>query len=156
MKFIIRNRCIVLVALLFWAASAAAQAHPKRVPDTASYVVLPATRLANGARPASLSAAELELVDDLLRKAVDAFDKRLRAGARSAWIDLDKRAYKRQYVATINARGEKEVWVNCFCEAPATWRTQEVWVMDGGSCYFQVTLNLKGQSWAGFGINGVA
>jgi hypothetical protein len=32
-------------------------------------------------------------------------------------IDLKK--YKRQYIAVTNSKGEKEVWVNCFCN---TWR----------------------------------
>ena len=29
-------------------------------------------------------------------------------------IDLTR--YKRQYVAVVNSKGEREVWVNCFCE----------------------------------------
>lgn len=28
-------------------------------------------------------------------------------------IDLPR--YKRQYIAIINSKGEKEVWINCFC-----------------------------------------
>lgn len=51
--------------------------------------------------------------------------------------------YKRQYMAAINDKGEKVVWINCFCDQ---WdkhsRTSPYIVMDGGNCYFNLKVNL--------------
>ena len=56
-------------------------------------------------------------------------------------IDLTR--YKRQYVAVINSKGEKEVWVNCFCGAGnQNWKKNLIFVRDGGNCYFNLKINL--------------
>lgn len=57
-------------------------------------------------------------------------------------IDLSK--YKRQYVATINKKGEKEVWVNCFCDSwNEKWREYLILAFEGGNCYFNLKINLN-------------
>ncbi|WP_460470295.1 hypothetical protein [Emticicia fontis] len=55
---------------------------------------------------------------------------------------IDLKRYKRQYVAIINAKGEKEVWINCFCSNPKYWEKYIVEVLDGGNCYFNLKINL--------------
>jgi hypothetical protein len=51
--------------------------------------------------------------------------------------------YGRQYVAMFNEKGEKEVWINCFCSAlDSDWKKEIISVSDGGNCFFQVTVNL--------------
>jgi len=51
--------------------------------------------------------------------------------------------HKRQYVAFINEEGEKEVWVNCFCDMwGENWRKEIIQVDDGGNCYFNLKINL--------------
>ncbi|MGI4887084.1 MAG: hypothetical protein ACRYFR_19180 [Janthinobacterium lividum] len=66
--------------------------------------------------------------------------------------------YKRQLVVVTNKRGEKVVWVNCFCRKgnQASWRHQIVEVDDGGNCYFNVKLNLTRRIWYDLMVNGVA
>ena len=52
--------------------------------------------------------------------------------------------YKRQYVAVINEKGEKEVWVNLFCDDIEIhhWKTEIFGAHGGGWCFFQFKLNL--------------
>ncbi len=51
-------------------------------------------------------------------------------------IDLER--YKRQYMAVINDKGEKEVWINCFCNSwEKDWRNEIIIVKDGGKLLFQ-------------------
>jgi hypothetical protein len=52
--------------------------------------------------------------------------------------------YKRQYVAVINRQGQKEVWINFFCSYFDTdWKHHVLIVNDGGSCFFQLRINLS-------------
>lgn len=70
---------------------------------------------------------------------------------------IDLTEYKRQYVATINSKGEKEVWVNCFCDAMSfNWKQHLVFVFDGGKCYFNLKINLTTGQYYDFIINGDA
>lgn len=70
---------------------------------------------------------------------------------------IDLKRYKRQYVATINSKGEKEVWVNCFCNTHnLNWRTESIIVKDGGNCYFNVKINLTSGQFYEFMVNGEA
>lgn len=64
-------------------------------------------------------------------------------------------SYKRQYIAVLNQEGEKLVWVNCFCISyDNQWRYAPVMVKDGGSCYFNVTINLTQNKYYEFSVNG--
>jgi len=70
-------------------------------------------------------------------------------------IDLTR--YKRQYIATINSNGEKEVWVNCFCNTwNENWKTNLVSVFDGGNCYFNLKINLTTEQYYELWVNGEA
>lgn len=65
--------------------------------------------------------------------------------------------YRRQYIPYINQKGEKFVWVNCFCaDRLEYWKKTVVQVMDGGSCFFNVTINLTEKIFDKIRINGVA
>lgn len=73
------------------------------------------------------------------------------------YIDLGN--YKRQYIPFINKRGEKLVWVNCFCIGDINfpdWKKEIVMVDDGGSCYFNVIINLTTKKYGKLFINGYA
>lgn len=50
----------------------------------------------------------------------------------------------RQYVPILNEKGEKEIWINFFCDKPRNdeWKTFPRQVNDGGNCYFSVKVNL--------------
>lgn len=65
-------------------------------------------------------------------------------------------AYSCQLVPVINPQGEKQVWVNGFCQAPPAWRTHLFLVDDGGDCYFNVMLNLTQRKWGELSFNGEA
>ncbi len=69
-------------------------------------------------------------------------------------IDLSR--YVRQYVATINSEGEKEVWVNCLCSTSGEWRNHLIFVMDGGNCFFSLKINLTTGQYYQFSVNGDA
>jgi hypothetical protein len=71
---------------------------------------------------------------------------------------IDLKRYYRQYVVVYNKRGEKEVWVNCFCniQSPGNWREKAVIVMGGGNCFFNVRINLTRKSFSDFMVNGLA
>jgi hypothetical protein len=56
-------------------------------------------------------------------------------------IDLTR--YKRQYVAILNSKGEKHVWVNCFCKTwDSNWKKDVLLVDEKGNCVFSVKINL--------------
>lgn len=69
-------------------------------------------------------------------------------------IDLTR--YKRQYVPVINEKGEKEVWVNCFCDNPHNWKNEIEQVLDGGNCFFNVKINLTKKNYYDLMVNGSA
>jgi hypothetical protein len=79
--------------------------------------------------------------------------------------------YWRQYIVVTNQQGEKETFINFFCNQPEDiiedgdeirfvpsdrWKSGLVIVEDGGSCYFQIKINLSTKKWYDFGVNGVA
>jgi hypothetical protein len=69
---------------------------------------------------------------------------------------------KRQYISYLNKYGERIVWVNAFCKVPdiliedslggakfqpMDWRKETVLIDDGGSCFWNILINLDtGQS----------
>ncbi len=57
-----------------------------------------------------------------------------------------------------NVKGEKEVWVNCFCSVQYMdyWKKQVVFVKDGGNCFFNVKINITKKSFSDFEVNGEA
>jgi len=70
-------------------------------------------------------------------------------------IDLNQ--YKRQYYAITNEKGEKEVWINCFCDSwGRNWREELILVLDGGNCYFNLKINLKTEQYYDVIVNGYA
>jgi len=70
-------------------------------------------------------------------------------------IELER--YRRQYVAVINTKGEKEVWINCFCGAGSqNWKTYLILVEDGGNCFFNLKINLTTGQYYELMVNGDA
>ncbi len=62
-----------------------------------------------------------------------------------------------QYTPVGNAKGQKEVFVNAFCEAPSQdWRHEQILVQDGGNCYFQIKINLTTGAGYDCSVNGDA
>jgi hypothetical protein len=75
-------------------------------------------------------------------------------------IDTGHFHYKRQYVPFIDKAGHKKVWINCFCsdfnDDIAYWRKSIVLVSDGGSCFFNVIIDIMDNSFSNFSVNAVA
>jgi hypothetical protein len=80
-------------------------------------------------------------------------DKRDKTG-----YELELDSYYRQYVPVINEKGEKEVWINFFCDdfGAENWKSEIMIVEDGGNCYFEIKINLNKKEYYDLGINGYA
>lgn len=100
-----------------------------------------------------LNDADRSLIDSLMKELASTYNsdllkKKESKSADSSISAIDLNAYKKQYIAMINAKGEKEVWANCFCKAIekriefVDWKKIPVKVIDGGNCFFHVKLNL--------------
>lgn len=70
---------------------------------------------------------------------------------------IDLKRYKRQYLTSINAKGEKEVWVNCLCSTNIkNWKKGIIIVHDGGNCYFNLKINITTETYYNLIVNGEA
>jgi len=132
--------------------------------DTATFVIFN-----KGPKQPSLSLEELSKVENILQQCISDHNlerekyvaeenkKHPRHKLKGDLYIIDPSYHKRQYVPSINDKGEKEVWVNCFCgHWDSKWKENIVRVEDGGSCFFNVTVNLTTGKYYGLKINGVA
>ena len=67
--------------------------------------------------------------------------------------------FKRQYIPYENKKGEKLIWVNCFCDTDnfKNWKTDLIKayrVEDGGDCFINVTINLTTKQFSPLHRNG--
>ena len=129
--------------------------------DTSKIAILPVDTanywLFKDAVPFSITNGDLQEVDKLLQACIDSFNSTQDTTKRfSEYIGLAN--YKRQYVPFVNSKGEKKVYVNCFCTPHPFdyWKKSLVEVMDGGNCFFQLTLNLSLKQCEELQINGYA
>lgn len=120
-------------------------------------------------KPAELTDVDLTRIEKLLWEFIDSYNLELdrqykESKTRNSSLEIslkdhiiDLKEYKRQYVAVINNKGEKEVWVNCFCDPWKTnWRKETVSVLDGGNCYFNLKVNLTNGECYALMVNGDA
>ncbi len=129
----------------------------KFILDTNKIVILPIDTsvysIPTYVRTAELTNQELAEVEQLLHLCL-APKKLLTKEDLESQIILSE--YRRQYIAYINQKGEKLVWVNCFCEQNFNdWKKAIVRVMDGGRCFFNVKINLTRKTFEDLMINGV-
>lgn len=136
--------------------------------DTSIFVVLPFDTSQIG-KPTHLTADDLLKIETILKRCIIDYnpeqEKRFQEiNDKHPEYKLDKRhfiidltRYKRQYMPTINSKGEKEVWVNCFCgQWDKSSRTNPVIVMDGGNCFFNLKINLTTGQYYELIVNGEA
>lgn len=119
--------------------------------DTSLIAVIPYTgEWGTGGKnntPASLTMDDMKKIEFLLQSCV----------SRNKDVDLKREKYRRQYIAMTNDKGEKIVWINCFCGVDNdNWRNSIVMVHDGGSCYFNLKVNLTKGVYYDFWVNGYA
>jgi hypothetical protein len=119
-------------------------------------------------QPTKLSQHDLNEIDRILEDCISAYNidqKEIYNERKSQNPDLsiklnsfiiDLKNYQRQYVAVKNEKGEKEVWVNCFCGSGPIPRKYPVLVCDGGNCFFNLKINLTTRKYYEFIVNGYA
>lgn len=108
-------------------------------------------------RPGTVTQSEIELIDDLLLAAVNDYNNSLPSQHADYKIPLEGKQYKKQLVAVLNPEGEKEVWVNCFCDTEGdSWRNRIIVVFDGGPCFFNFKVNLRTKKVYELLVNGFA
>lgn len=98
---------------------------------------------------ATLHTGEIKQIESLTNKAIREYNKQTK------WGKIDKN-YKVQLVPVINEKGEKEVWINCFCSSHGDWRKGIIMVDDGGSCFFNLKINLSKSIAYELTVNGYA
>ena len=108
-----------------------------------------------GVLAATLSENELKQTEAILNAAIASIHKN---SLDSNWLSR----YKRQYIPFINEKGEKLVWVNCFCDGFGEFKDWKIeiaetdQVRDGGDCFIKVTINLTENSFFKLGTHGYA
>lgn len=75
--------------------------------------------------------------------------------ARAKEILSKIKTYKRQYVGVVVA-GRKYIYFNLFCVALNYWTREEVVVLDGGTCFFNVRFSIETRTFSNLRVNGVA
>ncbi len=109
-------------------------------------------------KPATLSVDEIKRLDSILKECVQNHNQSLAPDLKESYsIDFPKFHYKRQYIAVLNDNGEKEVWINGFCDTwDKAWKTEILLVKDGGNCYFNLKINLVTGTCFEVSVNGYA
>ena len=128
--------------------------------DTSIYTILKFDKVENyyfdkNVKSATISPGEVGRVGDLIDKAVTNYNKN--ASEYEEKITGASKYFK-QLIVVVNSKGEKIVWVNCFCSPgeKSYWKRDVVLVADGGSCYFNLKINLTTGIVYNFMVNGVA
>jgi len=103
-------------------------------------------------RQASLASNEFTLADEILQifisdynieqtRQFNSFTPEQQKGHILLLLDLN--AFRRQYVPVINQAGEKEIWVNCFCNSlDKDWKKEIIKSSGERMCNFKIMLNL--------------
>jgi hypothetical protein len=120
--------------------------------------------------PAELNKSELIKIESILKIVIKENNKTEKKNLKThnrknpnnkekeTGYELSLKGKMRQYVAVINKNGEKEVWVNFFCDAweSDNWKKELMLVFDGGNCYFSLKINLTKKTYSDLSINGIA
>jgi len=131
--------------------------------DTSKTAIIPFNKNGNypfdkSFNPTTLTQDDFCIIDSLFIACVTDFNKSLTKNNKERSIDLEKYEYYKQIIAVENKKGEKEVWVNCFCYTwdHISWRKEILMVQDGGNCYFNFKINLSTRVFYNLIVNGVA
>lgn len=102
-----------------------------------------------------LSKTEIDLVEKILNTCVNQFNRQESKFLKLKGPVIKISGYSRQYVVALTKNGDKQVWVNCFCnEQDDKWRKQIVFVFDGGPYYFNLKINVTTRKWYELIVNG--
>lgn len=124
--------------------------------------------LFKGSKPAELNSSEIKEIELLLLKCINAYNpKQLKKFekynkenpgyniSKTHYI-IELKKYDRQFIPVINKKGEKEVWVNCFCITSSKYWKKEIFqINDGGNCFFHLKINLSKKIYYNLSVNGI-
>ena len=124
-------------------------------------------------KPADLDSNDINDLQSIISQCVDHYNKteslnefkkfkknnpKTEVNLSSFTIDITK--YKRQFIAIINDKKEKEVWVNCFSEYFGDtklningWKNGIYRACDGGKNFFNFKINLTNKTYTDLKIN---
>ena len=146
--------------------------------DSSRYAILKFDSKSNyyfdkDAKPTPLTAEDIKKIEILIDKRMAKYNKVEEAIYQKSFnetkrkypnsIPFDNRIknpekYYKQFIAVINSKGEKIVWANCVCEIKdfKYWKRSEVFVDDGGNCFFNLKINLTKGTTYDLMVNGIA
>jgi hypothetical protein len=145
--------------------------------DTNSITIIPFDTtlywIFKNAKQAQLNNKDLETIDKLLTQCIneDNLIQRKRYEQLSNQFPnnnyklsdfvINLNNYKKQLIPITNAKGEKEVYINCFCVSRNNnwnnnWKTDLIMVDDGGNCFFQLKVNINQKKYYDLMVNGNA
>lgn len=105
------------------------------------------------AKRADLSYSEIYKFYPLVEKAIKEYNSKQTEDQKIK--NLAK--YKLQFLPFMTESGEKRIYVNALCSVRnRKWKREIVNVLDGGNCYFQLSLYLTNNEFEGFHVNGEA
>ena len=107
-----------------------------------------------------LTPAEFQAMKKALVKAISKYNQKIGFDPNFRIGPLAE--YGVQYKVSLTKKGQKEVWINGFCKGSGAMYTSlnltstPVMMLDGGSCYFNTSINLKKRKVQRIGIHGFA
>ena len=106
-------------------------------------------------KPSVLTQSDISEVEQLFDKGINDYNSKVQDADKKYFaIDLNKWKYKRQYVCVVNKNGQKEVYINCFCDTLGdNWKKSLIQVDDGGNCFFNFKINLTTKKYYDFFVN---
>ncbi|GLB53501.1 hypothetical protein NBRC110019_25420 [Neptunitalea chrysea] len=159
MKYLFILCCLLIVSCKNQEEKVTTVAPPVhfKVPDS-NYVILPYNNKESfpfkNATTSSLTTEELITTEEILEKAVKKYNR----NASKEYNTFPLKKYKRQYISVLTNQGEKEVYINFFCDDRESedWKSQHIMVHDGGPCYFSIKINLTTKRYKDLMVNGHA
>jgi len=113
-----------------------------------------------------ITKAEFDFIEEVSRECISNYNKNVmngfkKRGEKRKYAKMyqikDLKNYKIQYVPYLNEKGEKEIWINGFCDDfDSDWKRDIIYVFDGGNCYFSIKLNVLTGECLAIGTNGYA
>ena len=126
-----------------------------------TYKILP-----ESSQTTELTQAEFNLVEKMSKECIENYNDKITEGFKKRgekrkyakmYKVMELQNYKIQYVPYLNEKGEKEIWINGFCDDfDSDWKKEIISVFDGGNCYFTIRLNLSTGECLEIGTNGYA
>lgn len=167
------QRILIVVFVLCSHILVAQKSTKMNIFNDSNYAIIPfnssETWVFKDASPNSLSLEDMKIIEETLLKAVNTYNQQTivehkRYEKKNSGYHMDRSAilislkeYKFQLMPVLNAKREKEVWINAFCHSfGIDWKKQIVSVDDGGKCFFNFKINLNAKKYYDFRVNGIA